>query len=138
MFISFFVSGGASSFDGRPALTPAWCLVFSGERPASASASYGTCVSTAASVLRLSGFRLMTLVSMVASLPDEFSILDVCSPVKEASTMAMVTQAALDEISGMFSMKLSVQWSLGGMGEATAGTGVSRRNQWWFASSPVM
>lgn len=109
MFVSVFTSDGASLFGGRSALTPALCLVSSGERPAYASASYGTCVSTAASFLRIPVSRSMTLVGMVASLPDEISDFDVCSPVKEASTMKMVNQAAQDEISGLFSMKLSVQ-----------------------------
>ncbi|KAG2258248.1 hypothetical protein Bca52824_077542 [Brassica carinata] len=94
MLVSFFVSGGASPFGGRPALIPALCLVSSGERSAFASASYSTCVLTAVSFLRLPVFQSMTLVGMVASLPDEISDLDVCSPMKEASTIKMVNQAA--------------------------------------------
>ncbi|KAG2258219.1 hypothetical protein Bca52824_077513 [Brassica carinata] len=113
MLVSFFVSGGASPFGGRPALIPALCLVSSANGRLLPQVKCSTCVLTAVSFLRLPVFQSMTLVGMVASLPDEISDLDVCSPMKEASTIKMVNQAALDEISGLFSMKLSVHWSLG-------------------------
>ncbi|KAL0736355.1 hypothetical protein Bca4012_012565 [Brassica carinata] len=66
MLLSFFLFGVASPLGGRPILTPALCLIFSGERSASDSASYGTCVMTAALFWDPQFLRLIKLSDQVS------------------------------------------------------------------------
>lgn len=91
MLLSFFLFGVASPLGGRPILTPALCLIFSGERSASDSASYGTCVMTAALFWDPQFLRLIKVMVVKALLTEEISDSDGCSPVKKAQAMTMVT-----------------------------------------------
>ncbi|KAJ4879888.1 Uncharacterized protein Rs2_36942 [Raphanus sativus] len=99
MFVSFFSFGVAFPLGGRPFLTPALCLVFSGERPASNSASYGTCVMTAALFWDSQILRLTKVMNVGALLSDEISAPDGFSSVKKAQMMKNGYSSGLDESS---------------------------------------